>query len=146
MASKASLRAYCVLGCTLWFAREIWEKHGQDDYQLANDAIDLKQAAKRAVDKWEDQVTRRQAERIHTGIKRVFDGQEDALRVSSMLLAALEDIYQFVKAEKKTAIGVVIQKLAHIVQKYYDTEGDEWSIYEDAVAALDRFNQMIGEL
>lgn len=143
MASKASMRAYCALGCCLWFAREVWEKYGKENNELAVDALNLKHAANQAANKWEDKLTRRQAQQIQNGIKKVFDGPEDALRVGGMLLVALEDIRDHVGPAKRPAVNNTLETLGILVRKHFDTEGNEWDIYEDSLAAMERFNKMI---
>lgn len=144
MASKASLRAYCALGCCHWFGEEIRNKHEKGNKEFIKHTYTLQAEANKAATLWEDKVTRKQVLRIQTEFKKVFsDGDEDALRVASMLLAALEDIREHVKPEKQLVLSCVLSVLNHLTQEYYDLEGTEWNIYESALEALDRFNAMI---
>jgi len=140
MASKASLKAYCVLGMCLWLGDQVRRKNPN----LINNAILLKQEANNAANLWGDKLTKKQVQRIQRKIKTVFDGPEDLVRVGSMLLGALEDIKQSVQPKKKEGLDKVIETLLWIVQ-YYDG-GKEWDIYEQSVLALNRFNKMIGDL
>lgn len=104
----------------------------------------LQQEVNKAVHLWEDKLTQKQVNNIHKEFKSVFEYEdEDALRVGSMLLAAIEDMREFVKPVKKNALDRVLAVLNEMIQKFYDLEGNEWSVYESALEALERFNAMI---
>lgn len=144
MASKASLRAYCALGCCYWFGEEIRSKHGKENETLTKASYLLQQEANKTANLWEDALTKKQVRKIQKEFKNVFENEnEDALRVGSMLLTALEDMKEFVKPKKREALDRVIAVLSKLVQEHYDTDGNEWSIYESSFEALERFNAMI---
>lgn len=145
MASKASLHAYVAFGCIIWFAEELRQKHEKENQQLFNDTVHLKQLANNAAQIWEDILTRKQIRRLREELKKVFDREADLLEVGCMLLAALEDMKEYLKPEKKRVVEQIAKQLYLILTTYYDQD-KEWNVYSSSLRALERFNQILDQI